>query len=597
VEKPSIPDRNFYPSERNAQMPASENLPPNIVGERDTLRALIGEVRQLLTSRDELDPKARQALDTFDHSLTEDALTLAALESLRERLGDIVAQAASRHFADDDFIAWSRGRWEDVGPYDWPTTTQPSRVTASANMPRDAHASPSILLTNTRAQPVRIAAHIQRPVDGPQIVLRRGRHVSCPDRRYRADALILMPEDELTLTPGETTSLWIQLDSHGSDVGRFSVPITLTSEHTTSTTQLEVEVFPVRLPSVLECTLFNFAYVNEMGLIRDLVEDAMSDLRDHSINTYIIPDARPEAEADAQGNLTAPIDFSAVDRGIETYREHARQIGFFWGADINTSLGKLLFPELTFLSAPWRKAVTTWYTAWIRHLEEIGLPSDRYFMYVYDENTSPEVQQVYQLLKETAPDIRLLVNPTSGYDPDQLRAIAKYVDIWMPSYEALIQPHPEDFEFLRSTGRTLWMYSCINGTPMPLYDYYLRRHWVGWDLGVTGIAQWAYADHGGWNSSNSWDWVIGAFATIYTRANAPRELQTEEPIIPSKRWEAWREGSQDAQLLTMARTAASAAPALEEKLSHALSLVLDHPEDPDAADRARVLLLNLLSER
>ena len=429
------------------------------------------------------------------------------------------------------------------------------------------------------------------------IVLRRGRHVSCPDRKYRADTLILMPEDELILAPGETTALWIQLDSHGSDPGRFSVPITLTSKNTTSTAQLVVEVFPVHLPPVLECTLFNFAYVNEMGLVRDLVKEAMSDLRDHFINTYIIPDARPEAKVDAQGNLTTPIDFSAVDRGVETYREHARQIGFFWGADFHTSLGKLLFPELKFLSPPWRKAVTAWYRSWIRHLEEIGLPSDRYFMYVYDERTSPEVQQVYQLLKEIAPDVRLLVNPTSGYNPEELRAIAKYVDIWMPSYEALIEPHPEDLEFLKSTGRTLWMYSCINGTPMPLYDYYLRRHWVGWDLGVTGIAQWAYADHGGWESSNSWNWVIGAFATIYTLENAPCDLQTEEPLIPSKRWEAWREGAQDAQLLTMARAASSTAPALSETLNQALSLVLDHPNDTDAADRARVLLLELLAER
>ena len=146
-------------------------------------------------------------------------------------------------------------------------------------------------------------------------------------------------------------------------------------------------------------------------------------------------------------------------------------------------------------------------------------------MYVYDENTSRDVQAVYALLKEIAPQVRLLANPTTGYKPDEIRAIAESVDIWMPSYEALVEPHPEDFEFLQSTGKPVWMYSCINGTPMPLYDYYLRRHWVGSDLRVTGIAQWAYADHGGWDGTNSWEWVIGAFAVIYTQACAPDGLQ------------------------------------------------------------------------
>gem|GEM_PF-3885833 len=32
------------------------------------------------------------------------------------------------------------------------------------------------------------------------------------------------------------------------------------------------------------------------------------------------------------------------------------------------------------------------------------------------------------------------------------------------------------------------------------------------------------------------------------------------------------------------------------KLDRALSLVLDHPDDPSAADRTRVLLLRLLEE-
>jgi len=577
------------------------DAPADLLGERNTLRNLIEEVRRLLTDRNASNAGVQPALQALDQELTDGPLTHAGLESLRDRLGDIVGQAASGYFAEGDFIAWPRHRWADVGPHDWPPTIDRPFVTLSVSLARDAFGSASLLLTSTRRRPVRIEVSVTRPAHGPRITLRRGWHVSCPDRRYRADALILLTDGALTLAPGETAPLWIQLDSHGAEPGRFSIPLTLRSEATTVEVALEVEVFPVRLPETLDCALFNFAYVNEMALIRDLVPEALTDLRRHFINTCIIPDAIPKVEADREGNLVSPIDFSIVDRGVETYRQHARLLGFFWGADFHTSLGKRLFPDLEFLGSPWRRATTALYKAWIGHLKEIGLPPDRYFMYVYDENTRSEVAQVYALLKAAAPEVRLLANPTRGYTSDELKALAQHVDIWMPSYEALVKPHPEDFELLRATGRTLWIYSCINGTPMPLYDYYLRRHWVGWDLGLTGIAQWAYADHGGWNGTNSWKWVIGAFAVIYTQAHAPKGLQLGEPLAPSRRWEAWREGAQDFQLLSMARAAASSASGaqaetLRRGLEQAVSLVLDHPDDPSAADRARAGLLRLLSE-
>jgi hypothetical protein len=166
----------------------------------------------------------------------------------------------------------------------------------------------------------------------------------------------------------------------------------------------------------------------------------------------------------------------------------------------------------------------------------------------------------------------------------------------MPSYEALVGPHPDDFEFIKSTGATVWIYSCSNGTPLPTYDYNLRRHWVGWDLGVTGIAQWAYADNGGWDSTNSWEFVNGDFAMVYAQPHAPEALKLTETLTPSRRWEAWREGSQDFQLLNMARAAACKSDESQAKLNQAVSLVVSNANDSQAADRARTMLLEIIAD-
>ncbi len=574
--------------------PATAPLSYGIQGERDTLLKQIDRVQSMLQERKRLDAVTEQQLGSLQQELGSDSLTLETIEALRERLGVSVGRAARKEFPETDFVAWSRSRWAELAPHDWPSDSESKSLDLTINMARDAVGSAALVATNTRDTPVEIDVSMAPTEGAPRVTLRRGWHVACPDRQYRPDVLALISDQKFTLRPGETTLLWFEVDSHGTKAGTFDIPVKLTAGKTVAETRLQVEVYDVVLPRVFDCALFNYSYLDEMGWIRDFKDAALKDLDDHRINTSIIPGYLPMAKADAQGNLTTDIDFSAVDRQIQLYRPHSRQIGIFWEGDCNRHLK--LFPELEFLSEPWRKAVSAWYQQWISHLDEMGLKPGDYFMYVYDERSSPEVQQVYAMLKQVAPEVPLLLNPTSGYKPEELRAIAPYVDIWMPSYEALVRPHPEDFEFIKSTGAKVWIYSCSNGTPLPTYDYNLRRHWIGWDLGVTGIAQWAYADNGGWNSTNSWEFVNGDFAMVYAKPHAPKELKLTETLTPSRRWEAWREGSQDFQLLNLARTAAAKSDESQAKLNQAVSLVVSNTDDSQAADRARTMLLQVIAD-
>jgi hypothetical protein len=522
------------------------------------------------------------------------------LNSVRKQLGEVAGQAASQYFEKDVFVVWTRNRWADVEPHDWPAKNSTfSKVALPVNMACQAYGSQSILVTNTQNKPVCIAVN-QNPPDGcPSITIRRGVHFACPDRKYRADALVLLTGNQLDLAPGETTCLWMQLDSHGANIGEYRVPVILRSENTTVTIELNIEVFNVQMPEVLDCYLFNYAYLHEFPLTKDIVPEALSDLKKHYTNTYILTGAIPKAKADAEGNLVGPIDFSAVDKQVKTYATDGSMFGFYWGGFVSTSLGNIVFPELEFLSEPWRKAVKTWYPAYLKHLhEDLGLDPSRYFMYIYDEKTSKEVQEVYAFIKSLAPEVKLMITPTGEYNLDELKSLAESVDIWAPNYESLVGPHPEDLEFLKSTGKTVWMYSCVNGANMPVYPYYLRRHWEAWNFGVTGLAFWAYADHYG--SSNSWEWVLGAFNVIYTKEQAPAEYHVTENIVPSKRWDAWREGAQDYQLLNILRQKISSSSltdsqTLQKKLEEALNLVIKQPEDLEAADRGREIVLKALT--
>jgi hypothetical protein len=76
-----------------------------------------------------------------------------------------------------------------------------------------------------------------------------------------------------------------------------------------------------------------------------------------------------------------------------------------------------------------------------------------------------------------------------------------------------------------------------------------------------------------------------------------------EAIIPSKRWEAWREGIEDYELLRLVHDAARGAEAagqvdraaeLRNALRRAVDSALAAPDDPEAAEGARRDLLAVL---
>lgn len=575
-----------------SNQPAAAPLSESVIGERDTLLNLLNDVQSMLQTRELSDARTEQALGDLHAKLEDPALTLDRIESTREELGKIVGAAAGKQFPRRDFVIWQRTRWADVAPHEWPASNDRPPAKLPVSMAREAYGSQAIVVTNTRDVASDIELSIESPDNAPQVNLRRAWQIACPDRKYRPDPLALISDHRLSLLPGETTLLWFEVDSHGAQPGQYAMPVTLKSSGTTAKVELDVEVADVTMPRILDSKLCNFSYLQEMGWIRDCKDAALEDLQAHYINTYIC-DIEPTGKADPQGNLVEPVDFSALDRKIELYRDKAALLGFFWKGDIHHNLP--LFPELKFMSDPWKKAVVAWYGQLLGHLDQIGLKPNQYFMYVYDETSKPEVQQIYAMLKKEAPNVRLLLNPTTGYKPDEVRQIAPYVDIWMPSFESLVSPHPEDFQFIKSTGKTVWTYSCANGTPMPTYDYNLRRHWVAWDLGITGVAQWAYADRGGWKGTNSWEFVIGAFAMVYAQPHAPKALKLTETLTPSRRWEAWRQGSEDYQLLNMAKQAAGHSPEAQAKLKQVVSAVVSQPDDLDGADKARVVLLHMIA--
>lgn len=88
------------------------------------------------------------------------------------------------------------------------------------------------------------------------------------------------------------------------------------------------------------------------------------------------------------------------------------------------------------------------------------------------------------------------------------------------------------------------------------YEEYRLPVWKAWDLGMRGFGYWVYTHGTKWQSHKAKRKSPG-WAVVYL-ANAkdgPAGITKKELVIPSKRWEATREGVEDYVYLFMLRDA------------------------------------------
>jgi len=199
----------------------------------------------------------------------------------------------------------------------------------------------------------------------------------------------------------------------------------------------------------------------------------------------------------------------------------------------------------------------------------------------------------------------LVPAPNYGHCTDAGDA-APYIDIWCPALFGAEQ-RPAQMAEIRKSGGTVWSYSVFHGRHSPPYEECRLTLWRAFKHGAAGCGFWCYAQGGSWQDDNLWDDFndrYSDYAVIYTLKGAPEDVSRAEPIIPSKRWEAWREHVEDYVYLHMLKTASAAersdppVPAAQARaeLEAALADVLTDPEDVTRADRRRQRVLRLLAE-
>jgi len=309
--------------------------------------------------------------------------------------------------------------------------------------------------------------------------------------------------------------------------------------------------------------------------LRDLSDHGVDVCAIHSLSTL------PRVKANADGTLAEPLDFTRTDRLIDASKGLFNL--YFVSIDIfeKGTVRRDLF-GLRWGSPEYEKAFKTWFAQVLQHLLDKGLTREQLIVNPYDESVNEDCQTLARWIKDVDPNLRIIID-CSTRDLELARRMDALTDIWQPHYKYhFAEDHREFFELLREGGKPHWVYYYSEGSNEKGQDptrHYLGKFWWAYSQGIDGIGYWAQQYYGD-------PWYRAAWKSAYDTSLV---YPVEDGLVASRRWEAWRRGWQDANLLALAKAALEQRDdqAGAARLDELVKQVVAVPGDQKLADDAR----------
>jgi hypothetical protein len=477
---------------------------------------------------------------------------LTSLRAEAERLRTL-AEASASLAPSGSFYAWEFCPWAYFDPCDTLPAPENQTKELDAALCIGEYESFTLNLTNVceRTLDVRVLLSnapqeeglLPLPLD-TCVELRRAVMVPEYRRAMVADALPLLDQASIvSVPPLESQQLWITVNAKGLAPGTYAALLQLKSlepDPTEIRLPIKLNVHDLVLPRPRPLRFCMWSY--DGGPLGTDRPEVLSALVEHGTTVFF--GTAPDAECDASGKLTAPMDFAAHDEAVKRLAPH----GFL----LYVSPQGHLKGE-PFLSEPWRKAFVAYIRAWAAHMNDLGVDPKNWALYPYDEPSTPyaattlNLVEVAKLIREANADVLIYTDPTSGTTMESVEMYKDLIDIWCPSSELLDRLGPEMLPVARQYATEIWYYDAPGrAKTLATLGHYRRWIWHAWNQGFTGAGWWVFAHHADadrWDGPNS---TGNFYATAYDSPHG---------VVTSRRWEATREGIEDYEYLYMLREA------------------------------------------
>jgi len=413
-----------------------------------------------------------------------------------------------------------------------------------------------------------------------------------------ADALVLQGEEDFIIRPGDTTQLWLGVFNPKLKHGEYKATITIKAETANGDVlplkklPIKIKIEPVRFNCDVSLNTCVWAFPEVAVETKNSLDETLRDLQLHHTNIVVVHGRDmpfPKKKSIGMKNISK-IDYSGIDQTVQRH-SYARMYLFYFnwrsGKGDHGTFGEWMSPE-------WKRRFSSWLTDWVVHLKRTGIGYEKYALYPFDETLCDEFYELAKLIKSIDPKIKIYAN-SFGRGPREFKRFKDLIDIWcLPNNRSIRYPdwHAE----IKAFGKEFWLYSATGPAKANSpYDYYRLMPWYAFKRGQTGAGFWLYVDYykkQGWGDGEK---SIGYYGVVYG-AGIQNSVETQgELIVPSRRWEAWREGVEDYQYLYELQKRIDSikvgnpqkAKKAQDVLDTQVDYVLKNPENCEQVYRAR----------
>jgi len=246
------------------------------------------------------------------------------------------------------------------------------------------------------------------------------------------------------------------------------------------------------------------------------------------------------------------------------------------------------------------QAVKSWLGAWGKHWAELGIRPNQINLLLHDEPnetmTDPAPFLAWsKAIHEACPGVKVWEDPCwRNFDGAPLDFFAA-CDVLCPNRPAWLQDQENFAKFYgnqHKEGRELNLYSCSG--PQRLldpYNYMRLQAWHAAQIGATASFFWAMGDGGGVSSWSEYFLGRNSYCPLFVDPKVAT-------VTEGKHLKAIATGARDFEYIVMAREKLGDSAKLEEIIQSVLkpemNLEWKEPCDREAADRARIQILEML---
>jgi outer membrane protein assembly factor BamB len=461
------------------------------------------------------------------------------------------------------FILWQdKNPWDDINPLDeLPHPGEPALLSTWAFGNEIESICVNVVNISTENLTLRIDPGIltgEKPLPANRYV-DMFRTVYLPDSKgvLVPDLLVsLAPGYLLDLAPGQVKQIWLNIKTKDLEPGQniFSWRIrTLDILSRSTDLRIMVDVSEIRFPEKSRFAA-NFWSQNQLGDI-----ETISDLNEH-LQTVWTRIGLPPAQANEIGEIVGELNWQGHDQIVLKIKQIQK---ILYSSPVTPR-----FPEGTTVTTDLKlKAQKNYAREMLKHLRHIGLDYADFAFYPIDEpglvGGVEDYVEVARNIKAVDPNFLVYTDPAGGITVEMIQQMSDVTDVWQPdigTVEALGKPY---LEAMRKGNKEVWTYTPPGDARItkPL-GFYRALAWMAFHWDMQGAGYWVYYSADLWASrpENEPDYGSVAF--------------DGRSLLPSRRWEATRDGIEDYNMLCLLRDGLKKRP--EKKIQRLLDEAVDY---------------------